>query len=1344
MNSENSQLSNLQHHTLPDTVSRNDNDFNDNVTFSPSNSTNTTQFGPPAPSHSTTSAYASLTSRLPVINAIQHSFHECNSFKIAFWNACGVGNKMTEVEAYMRREDIHIMLIAEIRTPADATCLLVDGYKTYTALHPNTHRKGGVATLVREDLDHVALQPISHTSIQCAPIALMPTRKRGGSAASNNTNDIIIIGSAYSPPGPLWQKDHYKMFFNGIENLAIRKHKHQRARFIICADWNAKHSWWGNTRSCPRGRTLAEYIREQPRYNVLATGGSTHFPFDRKKRPSAIDFAVYSGIEGSRLSISSRTDLDSDHLPLVISMHVNSTAKYRTLVKPEGRLTIYDSNVNQFRDALKRTVHTETEIRSSLDVDDAISILMHNITEAAKTANKPWPPKHYRRKYKPDHHIKLDKPTRNLWIVKQQRKAAWLATRTPLARRQYKTTQNLLKKAIKHLKERQINKMFEEFVGADGYGIQNIWKLTNKLKRQPQPNWALRYDNQMHTSDTIPPQSSRTTNSARTKTKWTKTAEEKAEVFVSHLEERFSAIHTSTEEERALIYREWQVNVATIQRLEEESDCREYLRPFTLDELETEISQLENGKAPGPDKIDNRLIKALPSVALEYLLLIYNGMLRYGYFPKAWKHATVSMIPKPGKNTADASSYRPISLLSGLSKIFERLLLTRLLNVDEFANAVPSHQFGFRREHGTEQQLARVSQFIMRAHENKEYCSAVFIDIAEAFDRVWHDGLLSKLAKLLPFGLYRILANYLDSRTFNVRCNDGLISRTGKITAGVPQGSVLGPILYTIYSSDMPLPLLIQNIKHMNSPSWSLNKNNSSQQQNKPSYNQMPSLLSTYADDTVIMQTDPTPHGAMRGNETYLQKFCTWAQKWSIKINSEKTGHVLFATRKQPNASTLNRPRINGTVIPTLLSHTYLGIKLDTKLTLKKHVSFLCGKLKARATKLEWLIGPRSKLHNNCKAIIIRQLVMPIWQYALPLWGALVSNTQLARVQRLQNKIIRRSLGVSWYIRNEVIRFTYNLPTIEEVYEKSSTRYAISLASHTNPEAKRLALNPFKPQRLKRPRYERQIELHIEPQCALQQQIDGLQKDIQHRTPTQQHKQLQHCPPAALHTPQHNSLQENQLANEYKHLRDQLPTLLRQELDLAIHDAAARHSTQETYNCKQMEEFYKERFGETTINSYRRKYRDGIITRAKALHITRWQPIQIRRIIIPDIAQAEASVDKPNDNGTHDAQLDIGLQRVSKRLEMLLDDNNSSIGHVDDRQSINQHSNVLDPSSRMTIIDLTTMLSPVSTNTHLNQATRNLSPVVNVEAPEDHSLQPLQPDQTQNTQTQTQTNEETS
>jgi hypothetical protein len=128
----------------------------------------------------------------------------------------------------------------------------------------------------------------------------------------------------------------------------------------------------------------------------------------------------------------------------------------------------------------------------------------------------------------------------------------------------------------------------------------------------------------------------------------------------------------------------------------------------------------------------------------------------YRYFPAQWKDAQIILISKPGKPPNELTSYRPISLLIIVFKVFEKLLLKWLLLMVENNRLIPNHQFGFKQRHSTIEQMHQTIQRINEALENKQHCSAAFLDISQAFDKVWHTGLLYKLRRSRPLNYFLI------------------------------------------------------------------------------------------------------------------------------------------------------------------------------------------------------------------------------------------------------------------------------------------------------------------------------------------------------------------------------------------------------------------------------------------------------------------------------------------------------------------------------------------------------------------------------------------------------------
>jgi hypothetical protein len=146
------------------------------------------------------------------------------------------------------------------------------------------------------------------------------------------------------------------------------------------------------------------------------------------------------------------------------------------------------------------------------------------------------------------------------------------------------------------------------------------------------------------------------------------------------------------------------------------------------------------------------------------LLYILNAIRRLEYWPKPLKQAKIIMIPKPGKNPTDVSSYRPISLLPIVSKVLEKLIHKRFYKDLNPQAWIPQHQFGFRKTHSTIQQCHRITDTINKALEEQQYCSAVFLDVGQAFVKVWHPGLLLKIKQTLPSKYFKLLKSYLQDR----------------------------------------------------------------------------------------------------------------------------------------------------------------------------------------------------------------------------------------------------------------------------------------------------------------------------------------------------------------------------------------------------------------------------------------------------------------------------------------------------------------------------------------------------------------------------------------------------
>ncbi|KAJ3631930.1 hypothetical protein MTP99_013030 [Tenebrio molitor] len=264
------------------------------------------------------------------------------------------------------------------------------------------------------------------------------------------------------------------------------------------------------------------------------------------------------------------------------------------------------------------------------------------------------------------------------------------------------------------------------------------------------------------------------------------------------------------------------------------------------------------------------------------------------------------MIPKPGKCPNNPKSYRPISLLNITGKIFERILTNRLKFTLETNNLLPPEQFGFRAQRSIHNPLAELQTDITR-HANLGECTVgVFLDIERAFDKVWHDGLVQKLLNLrLNLKFIKLISSFLTNRSCRIKVNRTL-SNTVHLKAGVPQGSVLSPLLYIVYCRDFPISDIQRTKTRM------------------------------FADDTAIWCSQRSSEKATSTVQKELHRIEKWTNHWRVKINPTKSQSILFTfpkARKQRTLFTQSRLTINRDVIPKSNTVQYLGITVSSTCT---------------------------------------------------------------------------------------------------------------------------------------------------------------------------------------------------------------------------------------------------------------------------------------------------------------------------------------------------------------------------------------------------------------------------
>ena len=335
------------------------------------------------------------------------------------------------------------------------------------------------------------------------------------------------------------------------------------------------------------------------------------------------------------------------------------------------------------------------------------------------------------------------------------------------------------------------------------------------------------------------------------------------------------------------------------------ANIKDFEEEITMPELNKALKKLKIRKSPGSDKIHNEMLTHLGLPGKKVILQFLNITWNKGLLPNSWKTAIIQPILKKGKPAEELKSYRPISLSSCLGKLAERIINQRLYWYLEANKILNTAQAGFRNGHRTEDQLFRLSQRVIDGFHNKKSTTAVFVDLQQAYDRVWRKGLLLKMQRLGIKGkIYNWIKNFLTDRIIQTKVNDALSSKK-VLEEGLPQGSALSCTLFLIFVNDLP-----ENLK---------------------------SEKALYADDLVLWNTHQVAGISAMYLNTDLKNLEAYCQKWKMKLNQTKTVYTIFSNSAKVAQKNLSL-KYGGEQLSKEDNPVYLGVTLDQRLTLQKHM----------------------------------------------------------------------------------------------------------------------------------------------------------------------------------------------------------------------------------------------------------------------------------------------------------------------------------------------------------------------------------------------------------------------
>lgn len=814
---------------------------------------------------------------------------------------------------------------------------------------------GGVAILIKKNIKYEIVSQLKTKVFETVSVKI-----------KINSNEITFI-AAYFPGGNSNKQKllDFKQDLNLFNKLS--------GNYIIAGDFNAMHTTWNCMRNNIWGKVLDQKLCHS-NFSLHFPSTPTYVPTNSKRSFSTLDL-ILTNISNFLDDPFTINELNSDHLPVVFN--INQTA---SLTIPSPVFSFNKTKWNKFNNVLNKVLTTLnlSEINTNSDMDIFVSKL-HNALH--DTINKVVPQKILHKK---DWLLCLSDHIKHLISLRNLERRRWQRSRSSIHKILYSYYNKTIKINISELK----NKHWNTFLASLDKGSKPFWNLCRVMKKKKTKMPALNFNGTLISNNK-------------------EKAIKLAEYFVNQnsLTSNFSDITTKNIVQHS-IYSLSPLPSGQIPNI-------------SLSDIISVSKNLKIRKAPGIDHIPNIVLKNLSKSNYKFLCAIFNKCLELGYFPEKWKIALVTCIPKPGKDKSKVESYRPISLLNTIGKLFEKLIKSRIEKYLEDSNILPNEQFGFRNSHSTVHQVNRIKNLIKKQFTLKNSVGMLTLDIEKAFDSVWHDALIHKLmAYGFPIYIIKIIQSFLKDRCFVVKIGTDQ-SNNYNITAGVPQGSSLSPILYNLFIADIPKP---ENCD-----------------------------MALYADDTALISSSPNPTTILTNLEYGFLNIQDYYYKWKIKINGEKTKAIFF-TKKRIARNLPNRNlMLNNCEISWENEFIkYLGIYLDKKLLFKTHFEKTIDKINLYIKIMYPIINKKADLNRNNKLLLFKTIFRSILLYGFPVWKN-VAKTNLELLQKKQNSILKLLLLKPRCFSTTKLHDLANLNTVQGQIDKLVDAYENSCYNNHNP-----------------------------------------------------------------------------------------------------------------------------------------------------------------------------------------------------------------------------------------------------------------------------------------------------
>lgn len=910
-----------------------------------------------------------------------------NTFNMLLWNARSLITP--ERRAMITKLPAHVSMVAVTETwypvsPAP-TITRIDTFPN-NVNRPHRHHKGGVSIYARH---HHSLNERQDLYYKYKDILVVEVHLP-------NSNITLLVCVVYRRSN---NKSSHRLYRN-LTRIIQYNNIHRKMPLVILGDMNAHHSEWSN-RSENEGLKLKGFCDEHQLTVINSMYPSSHHQATHQLG-GVIDLAITSHPQLFSSctvynDVSSEIQLISDHYPVMVTIPINAYQQLNHIPQPKWNMPkadwkMYQEICTKLAPNLIELIDSINEIRYHCTKQERIEELWRNMKQmihsAAEEAIPLLPVNANKKKHWWYENNQLDQ------LLKQYHNALHHHKRhpdDPTAKPQLKSAKKVWKAAVKSAKTQSWFRFIKKCEDHDG---RMQWKLLN---RSFGTTGRANLSNIRNKQNELPRTKIDAVNNI---------AAHFAEVNSLPADMHYDAKHHD-------IVNEY------VTGIDPHENHQRMDIPFLAEDVES-VFKIIKLNAMGSDMISPYFLKYAPAALIVAFTKLFNYSWTNHVLPLEWKQANVCVLLKKGAPVDDIGSYRPISLTSVVVKSLERLILSRIMM--HVKDKIINTQAGFRPRHCCTDQIYQLLSAINAYHGTMSRDStkpfyAAFIDFSKAFDRVWTNGLLMKVHKMGICGhAYHWIRSFLTNRSLRVISGD-ISSDWYDISAGVPQGSVLSPLLFVIFIND-----LAESIYNATGGG---------------------STCLKFADDVVIYHALHTRHNIQYCIEAALK----WCFTWKMVINSNKSNIVPFTTGNRKwflhdefQPLIINQQYdtvINPAPLPPLTfqfvpTYKYLGITLNHHIQIwTPHVTNVLKKANTASALICRLIHRRGTQAPGMTTVrlLTRMMVYTTIGYGLPLWK--MTKNQLHRLQSIIVRPLRMVLGLPRTTHYASILVEVGLPNLK-------------------------------------------------------------------------------------------------------------------------------------------------------------------------------------------------------------------------------------------------------------------------------------------------------------------------